>query len=145
MDIPAIPLPFIVSLSTTDNLLRTLLLTTARVNEIFLSPLALPRVCSDGEMVEARIPNLPPLTASQIARIAHDLIGNRPAHLSRLQRDGSCVFSYRLSGAAEFRVTAFAQRGAYMLVLRVAHSDEKPRPRHMGARLTPNLKSCCSA
>ena len=145
MDGPAALLPLIVSLSNTRNLLHTLLLTASEVDEILLSAMCLPRVCCAGDVREARIPNFLPLTTMQVARITNDLIGNRKALLSRLQAQGSCVFSCYLDGDCEFRVTAFYERGSYSLWLRVINrnADTKPRPRHMGARLTPNLKACC--
>lgn len=145
MDGPAALLPLIVSLSSTRNLLHTLLLTASEVDEILLSPMCLPRVSCAGDVREARIPNLFPLTTMQIASITNDLIGNRKALLSRLHAQGSCVFCCYLEGACEFRVAAFYERGSYTLWLRVINRkvDAKPRPRHMGARLTPNPRACC--
>jgi Tfp pilus assembly pilus retraction ATPase PilT len=145
MDGPDELLPLIVSLSSTRNLLHTLLLTASDVDEILLSPMCVPRVSFAGDVCEAHIPNLFPLTTTQIGRITNDLIGNRKALLSRLQTQGSCVFSCYLDGACEFRVTAFYEGGSYTLWLRAINrsSDAKPRPRHMGDRLTPHRKACC--
>jgi Tfp pilus assembly ATPase PilU len=106
-------------LMATEELLATLLRVSENANDLLLSPMRPPEISVNGRFSPAPLPDIPLLVPEDTTRIAHDLIGNRPALLARLREEGSCVFSFFLVNLGRFRVHIFSQRGTYAISLRV--------------------------
>lgn len=122
---------------TTEALLSTLLRVSENANDLFLSPMRPPDISVNGRFSTAPLPDIPLLVPEDTTRIAHDLIGNRPALLARLRDEGSCVFSFFLANLGRFRVHIFSQRGTYAISLRVIPDII---PDFSSLRLPPQLK-----
>jgi twitching motility protein PilT len=124
-------------LMPTEEMLATVLRTSEGVSDLFFSPMRPPEVGSSGRFSPASLPGTPVLVPEDTTRIAHDLIGNRPALLARLRDQGSCVFSFFLANLGRFRVHIFSQRGTYAIALHVI-PDVVPNFPSLG--LPPQLK-----
>jgi twitching motility protein PilT len=106
-------------LMATEELLATLLRVSHGANDLLLSPMRRPEISVNGRFSPAPLPDIPLLVPEDTTRVAHDLIGNRPALLARLREEGSCLFSFFLANLGRFRVHIFSQRGTYAISLRV--------------------------
>lgn len=63
-------------------------------------------------------PPIEKLTPFQTEMVALNLVGDNQWHIGDLLRRGSCDTAYTLTDKARFRISIFAQRGNYSIVLR---------------------------
>src|ERR1017187_3995004 len=97
-------------------LLASMLRTSAKVSDLFLSPGKPPLVEISGKLHPAGPRNLVP---DDTRRIAAELIGENQHARATLRENGSCDISYSLPSTARFRVNIFMQRGSCAIVMRV--------------------------
>jgi len=77
------------------------------------------QVESFGELKPVRCdPPIEKLTPFQTEMVALNLMGDNQWHMGDLLRRGSCDTAYTLADKARFRISIFAQRGNYSIVLR---------------------------
>jgi len=125
-------------LPSTRELTEVLMRVAENVSDIFLSPMRLPEVRANGRIISvARSLGLPALLPEDTRRVVHDLIGNRPTVLPRLEAEGSCAFSVFFARLGRFRVNIFSQRGSYAITLRVI--SDPPLPSFESLHLPPQL------
>ena len=101
---------------STPALLASMLNTSAKISDLFLSPGKPPLVEINGKLHPAGTRNLVP---DDTRRIAAELIGDNQHALATLRENGSCDISYSLPSTARFRVNIFMQRGSCAIVMRV--------------------------
>ena len=101
---------------STPALLASMLNTSAKISDLFLSPGKPPLVEISGKLHPAGPRNLVP---DDTRRIAAELIGDNQHALATLRENGSCDISYSLPSTARFRVNIFMQRGSCAIVMRV--------------------------
>ena len=97
-------------------LLASMLRTSAKISDLFLSPGKPPLVEISGKLHPAGPRSLVP---DDTRRIAAELIGDNQHALATLRETGSCDISYSLPSMARFRVNIFMQRGSCAIVMRV--------------------------
>ena len=97
-------------------LLASMLRTSAKISDLFLSPGKPPLVEISGKLHPAG-PRV--LLPDDTRRIAGELIGENQHALATLRENGSCDISYSLPSVARFRVNIFMQRGSCAIVMRV--------------------------
>jgi twitching motility protein PilT len=97
-------------------LLTSMLSTSAKISDLFLSPGKPPLVEISGKLHAAGPRNL---VADDTRRIAAELIGDNQHALATLRENGSCDISYSLPSTGRFRVNIFMQRGSCAIVMRV--------------------------
>ena len=97
-------------------LLASMLRTSAKISDLFLSPGKPPLVEISGKLHPAGPRNLVP---DDTRRLAGELIGENQHALATLRENGSCDISYSLPNTARFRVNIFMQRGSCAIVMRV--------------------------
>jgi len=97
-------------------LLASMLRTSAKISDLFLSPGKPPLVEISGKLHPAGPRNLVP---DDTRRLAAELIGDNQHALATLRENGSCDISYSLPNTARFRVNIFMQRGSCAIVMRV--------------------------
>ena len=101
---------------STPTLLASMLRTSTKISDLFLSPGKPPLVEIGGKLYPAGPRNLIP---DDTRRIAGELIGDNQHALATLRETGSCDISYSLPSMARFRVNIFMQRGSCAIVMRV--------------------------
>jgi twitching motility protein PilT len=97
-------------------LLASMLRTSAKISDLFLSPGKPPLVEINGKLHPAG-PRV--LLPEDTRRVAGELIGENQHALATLRENGSCDISYSLPSIARFRVNIFMQRGSCAIVMRV--------------------------
>jgi twitching motility protein PilT len=102
-----------------DPLLERMLDAAPGISDLNLSVGRPPQVEVDGHLRPVEIPGLERLLPYQTELIAMRLLGNKPDMADRLVRSGSVDLSYSLAQRTRFRVSVFAQRGTFSIVLRV--------------------------
>lgn len=75
--------------------------------------------------------NLPPADTSNIVSPIYQLAGNRDAN--DFEQSGDDDFSFAIPGLSRFRVSAYKQRGALSVVIRII-SFSLPNPTEIGIR-----------
>jgi len=101
---------------STPTLLASMLRTSTKISDLFLSPGKPPLVEISGKLHPAGLRNLIP---DDTRRIAGELIGDNQHALATLRETGSCDISYSLPSMSRFRVNIFMQRGSCAIVMRV--------------------------
>lgn len=102
-----------------DHILTTMLNSQPEVSDLLFTVDKPLQVESFGELKP--VPYDPPierLTPFQTEMVALNLIGDNQWHLADLLKRGSCDAAYTLGDTARFRISIFAQRGNYSIVLR---------------------------
>jgi twitching motility protein PilT len=102
-----------------DPLLEVMLDAAPGISDLNLSVGRPPQVEVDGHLRPVGCSGLDRLLPYQTELIAMRLIGNKPDLADKLVRGGSVDLSYSLAQRTRFRVSVFAQRGTYSIVLRV--------------------------
>ncbi|MGH9406078.1 MAG: type IV pilus twitching motility protein PilT [Terriglobia bacterium] len=100
-------------------IVAALLNTPQRVSDIIFSPGRYPQVEISGQLVQARMPGLSPLTHQDTQRIGAEIMGTHAQARQTLEAEGSCDVSYSIKGLSRFRVNIFRQRGTFAVVMRV--------------------------
>jgi len=102
-----------------DHILTTMLESFENISDLNLTVGKPCQVELSGQLKGIHIdPPLEKLTPFQVEIIAMNLINSDRRLTEILIREGSCDFSYILSGKARFRTNIFSQRGTYSIVLR---------------------------
>jgi twitching motility protein PilT len=102
-----------------DPLLERMLDSAPGISDLNLSVGRPPQVEVDGHLRPVQVAGLERLLPYQTELIAMRLLGNKPDLADKLVRGGSVDMSYSLAQRTRFRVSVFAQRGTYSIVLRV--------------------------
>jgi len=102
-----------------DHILTTMLNSQPEVSDLLFTVDKPLQVESFGELKPvAYDPPIERLTPFQTEMVALNLIGDNQWHLADLLKRGSCDAAYTLGDTARFRISIFAQRGNYSIVLR---------------------------
>jgi twitching motility protein PilT len=126
---------------STPELLSEMLRMSEQANDLLLIPMRPPQVEVAGRLIALTLPDLPTLIPEDTARIASDLLKNRPSAREKLHSEGACDISHFVPGLGRFRVSIFSQRGSIAIVMRVV-PQEVPSLGSLGlpARLTEIAK-----
>lgn len=119
------------------DILRALLSTNDKVSDIIFSPGRYPQVEVSGQLVQAKLPGITPLTHQETQRVAAEIIGAHAQARQTLETEGSCDVSFSVKGLSRFRVNIFRQRGTYAVVMRVVPTGI---PTFESLGLPPQLK-----
>jgi twitching motility protein PilT len=102
-----------------DYILTTMLDSQPEVSDLLFTVDKPLQVESFGELKPVACePQIEKLTPFQTEMVALNLIGESQWHIGDLLRRGSCDTAYTLADKARFRISIFAQRGNYSIVLR---------------------------
>src|SRR6476661_2688848 len=102
-----------------DHILNTMLLSQPEVSDLLFTVDKPLQVESLGELKPVvSEPPIGKLTPFQTEMVALNLVGENQWHIMDLLRRGSCDTAYTLADKARFRISIFAQRGCYSIVLR---------------------------
>ncbi len=102
-----------------DYILTTMLDSQPEVSDLLFTVDKSLQVESFGELKPVVCePPIEKLTPFQTEMIAINLIGDNLWHIGDLLRRGSCDTAYTLADKARFRISIFAQRGNFSIVLR---------------------------
>jgi twitching motility protein PilT len=102
-----------------DHILSTMLLSQPDVSDLLFTVDKPLQVESLGELKPVACdPPIEKLTPFQTEMVALNLMGENQWHIMDLLRRGSCDTAYTLADKARFRISIFAQRGSYSIVLR---------------------------
>jgi len=102
-----------------DHILSTMLNSQPEVSDLLFTVDKPLQVESLGELKPVTCdPPIEKLTPFQTEMVALNLMGENQWHIMDLLRRGSCDTAYTLPDKARFRISIFAQRGSYSIVLR---------------------------
>jgi twitching motility protein PilT len=102
-----------------DYILTTMLDSQPEVSDLLFTVDKPMQVESFGDLKPVLFePHIEKLTPFQTETVALNLIGESQWHIGDLLRHGSCDTAYTLADKARFRISIFAQRGNYSIVLR---------------------------
>jgi len=103
----------------TPVLIATMLDSGNGISDLLFSPGRPLQVEQHGQLTPVAVAGLDPLTTSDTARIARDLVAGHDQAVYSLRDQGACDLSYSLPARARFRVNIFRQRGSFAIVMRV--------------------------